>query len=135
MVQSTNERNPEHPWDDNLDKNKEFIQKFYKKSEDEINQQENDINVHQDEMQGLGLDGNGMINQTKITKVRKNSSGDITDIMVDNGNVFSINEAIMMAKDGLIEGVNVGRAKNDREYLRATPNDIESDNLDNLPTF
>lgn len=72
---------------------------------------------------------------TDIIKVRKNSEGDITDVMLVNGNVYSINEAIMMAKDGLIQGVNVGRAKNGREYLRSDPNGKESDNLDNLPTF
>lgn len=71
----------------------------------------------------------------KITKVKKNAEGSITDIMLDNGNVFSISEAIMMAKDGLIEGVNVGRAKDGREFLRSDPNGTENDNLDNLPTF
>lgn len=70
-----------------------------------------------------------------IIKVRKNSDGDITDVMLDNGNVYSVNEAIIMAKDGLIEGVCVGRAKNGREYLRSNPNGTEKDNLDNLPTF
>lgn len=72
---------------------------------------------------------------TKIIKVKKNNDGDITDVMFQNGNVFSINEAIMMAKDNKIEGVNVGKAKNGREYLRSDPNDNENDNLDNLPTF
>lgn len=71
----------------------------------------------------------------EIIKVRKNGEGDITDVMLDNGNVYSMNEAIIMAKDGLIEGVNVGRAKNGREYLRSDPNGTEKDNLDNLPTF
>ncbi len=74
-------------------------------------------------------------NKTKIVKVKKNSDGDITDVMLENGNVYSINEAIMMTRDGLIEGVNVGRAKNGREYLRSNPNDNEGDNLDNIPTF
>jgi tRNA-dihydrouridine synthase len=72
---------------------------------------------------------------SEIIKVRKNAKGSITDIMLDNGNVFSISEAIMMAKDGLIEGVNVGRAKDGREFLRSDPNGTENDNLDNLPTF
>lgn len=76
-----------------------------------------------------------MINKSKILKVKKNPDGDITDIMLENGNVYSINEAIMMAKDGLIEGVNVGTAKTGREYLRSNPNDIEGDNLDSIPTF
>lgn len=76
-----------------------------------------------------------MKDTAKIVKVRKNNDGDITDIMLQNGNVFSIKEAIMMARDNKIEGVNVGKAKNGREFLRSDPNGIDSDNLDNLPTF
>lgn len=76
-----------------------------------------------------------MSDKSKIVKVKKNSQGDITDVMTENGNVYSIDEAVMMAKDGALEGVNVGRAKNGREYLRSNPNGNENDNLDNLPTF
>jgi len=76
-----------------------------------------------------------MDNKSKILKVKKNPDGDITDVMLENGNVYSINEAIMMTKDGLIEGVNVGKARNGREYLRSNPNDSEGDNLDNMPSF
>lgn len=72
---------------------------------------------------------------SKITKVKKNSDGDITDVMTDNGNVYSIEEAIFMVKDHAILGVNVGKARNGREYLRSNPNDDENDNLDKLPTF
>ncbi|NMA33791.1 MAG: DUF3892 domain-containing protein [Clostridiaceae bacterium] len=71
----------------------------------------------------------------EIVKVRKNSDGNITDVMLDNGNIYSLDEAIMMAKVGLIQGVNVARSKNGREYLRSDPNDDRDDNLDNLPTF
>jgi hypothetical protein len=76
-----------------------------------------------------------MNNHSKIIKVRKNPEGDITDVMLENGNVYSINEAITMAKDGLIEGVNVGQAKSGREYLRSNPNGSKNDNLDSLQTF
>lgn len=76
-----------------------------------------------------------MNEKSKIVKVKKNSQGDITDVMTENGNVYSIDDAVMMAKDGAFEGVNVGRAKNGREYLRSNPNGDENDNLDNLPTF
>lgn len=75
------------------------------------------------------------MDKAKIIKVKKNSDGDITDIMLQNGNVYSVDEAIMMAKDEKIEGVNVGRAKNGREYLRSNPNGSESDNLDHMPIF
>jgi len=72
--------------------------------------------------------------RARIEKVKKNAAGDITDVMID-GNVYAIDEAIMMAKDGLLAGVNVGRAKNGREYLRGNPDGKAENNLDNLPTF
>ena len=73
--------------------------------------------------------------KSKILKVKKNQDGDITNVMTNNGNVYSIDEAIMMARDRTIENVNVGKTKNGREYLRSNPNEDENDNLDNLPTF
>lgn len=76
-----------------------------------------------------------MENKSKIIKIKKNHDGDITDVMLENGNVYSIDEAIMMAKDNIIEGVNVSGSKNGREYLRSNPNGSNEDNLDNLPLF
>jgi hypothetical protein len=76
-----------------------------------------------------------MNDKTKIVKVRKNNQGDITDVMLQDGNVYAIEDAIMMAKDHRIEGVNVGKARNGREYLRSNPNEDKSDNLDNISTF
>ncbi|MDP4143785.1 MAG: DUF3892 domain-containing protein [Bacillota bacterium] len=76
-----------------------------------------------------------MSDKSKVAKVKKNKDGDITDVMLDNGNVYSIDEAIMLAKDDKLEGVNVGKARNGREYLRSNPNGEEGDNLDNKPTF
>lgn len=70
-----------------------------------------------------------------ISKVRKNSDGDITDVMISNGDTYSIKEGINMAKNGMIEGVNVGKAKNGREFLRSNPNGKEDDNLDNKEMF
>lgn len=72
---------------------------------------------------------------SKIIKVKKNSDGDITNVMFDNGSTCPISQAIMMAKGGLIEGVNVGKAKNGKEYLRGNPNGDKDDNLDNKPIF
>ncbi len=68
----------------------------------------------------------------KIEKVRKNAAGDITDVMI-NSNIYSIDEAIMLARDKKIEGVNVTKARGGREYLRSNPDDSEVNNLDNLP--
>jgi hypothetical protein len=76
-----------------------------------------------------------MNNKTMIVKVKKNHDGDITDVMMKNGNVYSIDEAILMAKDGLIEDIIIGQSKNGREYLRSKPTGRQDDNLDNLPQF
>lgn len=73
--------------------------------------------------------------KNKIIKVKKNSDGDITDVMLENGEVHSVIEAISMAKNDAIDGVNVGKAKNGREFIRSNPNGKENDNLDELPTF
>ncbi len=70
----------------------------------------------------------------KIEKVKKNAQGDITDVMI-NGSVYGINDAISLARDGKIEGVNVSKARSGREFLRSNPDDSETNNLDNLPTF
>lgn len=70
----------------------------------------------------------------KIEAIKKNAEGDITDVMI-SGNVYSINDAIMLARDGKIEGVNVAKARSGREYLRGNPNGSEANNLDNLPAF
>ena len=69
--------------------------------------------------------------KTKIVKVKKDSTGDITDVMIETGNIFTLNEAIMLIKDGVIEGINVGTAQNGREFL----NSSLSYNLNTLPTF
>lgn len=76
-----------------------------------------------------------MQDKTKIIKVKKNPDGDITDVMLQNGNVYSINEAITMVRDGLISDMSIGRAKNGREYIRSNPNGRQEDNLDSKPTF
>lgn len=70
----------------------------------------------------------------RIEKVRKNAAGDLTDVMIE-GNIYSIDQAIELAREGLLEGVNVSRAKNGREYLKSNPDDRAANNLDNLPSF
>jgi hypothetical protein len=76
-----------------------------------------------------------MKRMTKIVQVKKNQDGDITDVKFEDGNQVSVQQAIDMAKNNQIEGVLVGKAKNGRETLRSQPNNIQEDNLSNLPTF
>lgn len=76
-----------------------------------------------------------MNNANTIVKVRKNEDGDITNVMMQDGTVFPIDEAITMTRDKKIQGVNVGKSKNGTEFLRADPDGDVSNNLDQLPTF
>lgn len=71
----------------------------------------------------------------KITKVRKNSDGNIIEVMVDNGKKYSIAQAIQMAQKNQLEGVNVGAARDGSQTLRSNRSDSESDNLSKLPEF
>lgn len=75
------------------------------------------------------------MNNLKITKVQKDSDGDITNVLLSDGSIHTINEAIEMTKSGLIQGVNVSISKNNKEYLRSNPNNTSDDNLDNLELF
>jgi hypothetical protein len=71
----------------------------------------------------------------KIIKVKKNKDGDITDVMLENKSVVPLNHAIMMAKDGKINGVIVVRGKDGGEFLSVDPYGVSSDSLNNLPGF
>ena len=71
----------------------------------------------------------------RIIKVRKGPDGDIEKIMTDNGNIYSLDDAIVLAKNHALGDVTVSKSKNGAEYLRCYPNGDENDNLDNLPTF
>lgn len=71
----------------------------------------------------------------KIIKIRKDNSGDVTDIMLSNGDILPLNHVITMAKEGAIEGVHVEKGRNGAEFLKIASNDIGSDTLSNLQTF
>lgn len=71
----------------------------------------------------------------KIVKIRRNTEGDITNVMLEDGTVYPIDEAIRLTRDEIISGVNVSRSKSGREFLRANPDGNENNNLDNLPNF
>lgn len=76
-----------------------------------------------------------MAQGNRIAKVKKDGNGDITNVMLQDGSVYPLDEAIRLTAKGSIEGVNVGRSKNGTEYLRSNPDGDVSNNLDQLPTF
>ncbi|MGE5372785.1 MAG: DUF3892 domain-containing protein [Solirubrobacterales bacterium] len=73
--------------------------------------------------------------KTRITHVRKNESGEIMEVMLEDGSVYDLDQAIDLSSQGLIANVNVSHSRTGRPYLRSNPNDTEFDNLDNLPSF
>lgn len=71
----------------------------------------------------------------QITKVRKDSRGRITEVMLDDKKTYSIEQAIQMARNNEIQGVNVGKNTQGEDILRGNPDGSSSNNLDSLPTF
>ncbi len=60
-------------------------------------------------------------------------SGAVTGYRLENGQTVSKMDAVELARDGQISGVGI--AKNgEQEYLRSLPDEVESNNLGNLPT-
>lgn len=71
----------------------------------------------------------------KVTAVKKDSNGVITEYKLDNGSVINQEQAIQMAETKELEGCNVGTARNGKRYIRSNADGDESNNLDQLPTF
>ncbi|MEK6266707.1 MAG: DUF3892 domain-containing protein [Clostridium sp.] len=71
----------------------------------------------------------------KIVKVRKNSDGDITNVLTSTGEELDVSKAVALAKSGTVESVVVGKNRNGNDVIKSSPNSTTQDNLDNLPTF
>ncbi len=71
----------------------------------------------------------------KIIRIRMAHGGTITDVMLENGTVLPINQAILEAKEGRIDGTIVTRGQDGGEFLRTDPSSYPVDNLMDLPTF
>jgi len=71
----------------------------------------------------------------KITAIKSSSSGEIEAYELSSGKIITKEEAVGLARDGKIDGVQVLESKNGEEYLRSRPDDDESNNLSELPKF
>jgi len=71
----------------------------------------------------------------KIESVRKDGSGNIQMVKLDDGRELSKDEAISLVENGNVEGVEVRSSKNGSRYLRSIPDSDKGNNLDNLPQF
>ena len=68
----------------------------------------------------------------KITDTIKNSSGEITHYVLDNGEKLEKSEGVNRAKNGEIEGVIIANSKKGEEYLRTKPDGSQGNNLSSL---
>ena len=68
----------------------------------------------------------------KITDTIKNSSGEITYYVLDNGEKLEKSEGVNRAKNGEIEGVIIAHSKKGEEYLRTKPDGSQGNNLSSL---
>jgi Protein of unknown function (DUF3892) len=76
-----------------------------------------------------------MMEKDKITAIKSSSSGEIEAYELSSGKIITKEEAVGLARDGKIDGVQVLESKNGEEYLRSRPDDDESNNLSELPKF
>jgi hypothetical protein len=76
-----------------------------------------------------------MLANTRIVKVKKNNNGDITDVLLENGNIVPLNHAILMVKKGIIDDVAVRKGEDGGEFLIPDPDASSYDNLNNYPAF
>ncbi|MET3196062.1 DUF3892 domain-containing protein [Gottfriedia sp. OAE603] len=75
-------------------------------------------------------------NKLQIVAVRKNGDGDISEVKFQNGETATIEQAIVMAEQDLIEDVNIGTTRgHQHKTLRSYPDGDPSNNLSNLPSF
>ncbi len=69
----------------------------------------------------------------EITGLVKHS-GRISGYQLSDGQVVSKEEGVMMARQGGIKGVGISSRKGS-EYLKSLPDEIENNNLSNLPAI
>jgi len=70
-----------------------------------------------------------------IVKVKRNPEGEITHVMLNTGEVYTIDEAISLSQKGFIENIIVKEGQNGKEYYRDHPTSLGDLNFDFIPEF
>lgn len=68
----------------------------------------------------------------KIVETIKNSSGEIMQYVLENGQTVEKSQGVEMAKNGQIDGVIISHSKKGEEYLRTKPDGKEGNNLSSM---
>lgn len=74
-------------------------------------------------------------NQETFQAVRKNNEGDITHFKTSSGRELNYQQAINEIENGILQGANIGKARNGRPVIRGNADGDETNNLDNLDLF
>ena len=69
---------------------------------------------------------------SRIVETIKNSSGEITQYVLENGQTVEKAQGVEMAKNGQIEGVIVAHSRKGEVYLRTKPDGTEGNNLSSM---
>ena len=69
---------------------------------------------------------------SRIVETIKNSSGEITQYVLENGQTVEKAQGVEMAKNGQIEGVIVAHSRKGEEYLRTKLDGTEGNNLSSM---
>ncbi|WP_125153069.1 DUF3892 domain-containing protein [Clostridium rectalis] len=70
-----------------------------------------------------------------IVSVSKDKNGEIVAYKLENGEVISKEQAVIMAKQSSIKGVSVAISKLGEEFLKSLPDGDINNNLENLPVI
>ncbi|HEY8890060.1 MAG TPA: DUF3892 domain-containing protein [Clostridium sp.] len=70
-----------------------------------------------------------------ISRVAKDNKGEITAYELENGEIISKDQAVLLAKQGNISGVSIGTSKKGEDFLRSLPDGDKANNLDSLPVI
>lgn len=68
----------------------------------------------------------------RIVDTVKDSSGEITHYILDNGEKLEKADGVNRAKNGEIDGVIIAHSRKGEEYLRTKPDGNEGNNLSSL---
>ncbi|MCU6797726.1 DUF3892 domain-containing protein [Paenibacillus sp. WQ 127069] len=91
--------------------------------------QQGELQATQEQLTNQSTDG-----KESIVAVRKNADGDIIAIQTSAGRELDYVTAVNEAKAGALAQVDVFH-RYGRDILRSEPDGVQSNNLDNLPTF
>ena len=73
--------------------------------------------------------------QHEVVAVRRNNEGSIIEFKFSSGEVVDYIKAQEMVANGEIKNLQLFKGRDHEQHIRSIPDGVESNNLDQLPTF